>query len=296
MPRYWLMKSEPSVFSIDDLSRAKDGTTRWDGVRNYQARNFLRNDMAVGDGVLFYHSSAEPPAVAGTARVVRAGYPDPTQFDPRDGHFDRDSLARRPALVRGRHQVRSEVRPPGDAAPTCAARARSRRWCCCAGETGCRCSRSPPANGSRSSRWARAHERSRAAHARHPPRRDPGARSRRDGGVLRRRARAAGAAALAGRRRRTFDLVRPGRRRLPGRRARRRRAATPRRLEHRRPRHPPGRARHRARRARRLGGAPHRGRRAHRPPHRLHPLRARSRRQPRRPVALARRGNRIETA
>src|SRR6185369_16800464 len=68
-----------------------DGTTRWDGVRIYQARNFLRSDIAVGDGVLFYHSSAEPPAVAGTARVVRAGYPDPTQFGPRDGHFDGDS-------------------------------------------------------------------------------------------------------------------------------------------------------------------------------------------------------------
>ena len=72
MPSYWLMKSEPSVFSIDDLSRAKDGTTRWDGVRNYQARNFLRTEIAVGDGVLFYHSSAEPPAVAGIARVARA--------------------------------------------------------------------------------------------------------------------------------------------------------------------------------------------------------------------------------
>src|SRR3954453_23027680 len=92
MPRYWLMKSEPSVFSIDDLSRAKDGTTRWDGVRSYQARNFLRNEIALGDGVLFYHSSAEPPAVAGPARVVRAGCPDPTQFDPRDAHFDRESL------------------------------------------------------------------------------------------------------------------------------------------------------------------------------------------------------------
>src|SRR4029079_4061490 len=85
------MKSEPSVFSIDDLARAKEGTTRWDGVRNYQARNFLRSDIAVGYGLLFYHSSAEPPGVAGTARVVRAGYPDPTQFDPRDAHFDRDS-------------------------------------------------------------------------------------------------------------------------------------------------------------------------------------------------------------
>jgi predicted RNA-binding protein with PUA-like domain len=96
MARYWLMKSEPGVFSIDDLSRAKDGTTRWDGVRNYQARNLLRDDITVGDGVLFYHSSADPPAVAGTARVVRAGYPDPTQFDPRDSHFDRDSLRDEP--------------------------------------------------------------------------------------------------------------------------------------------------------------------------------------------------------
>ena len=91
MARYWLMKSEPGVFSIDDLAAAKEQTTRWDGVRNYQARNLLRHDIAVGDGVLFYHSSADPPAVAGTAKVVRAGYPDPTQFDPRDGHFDRDS-------------------------------------------------------------------------------------------------------------------------------------------------------------------------------------------------------------
>jgi len=91
MARYWLMKSEPSVFSIDDLAAAKEQTTRWDGVRNYQARNLLRHDIAVGDGVIFYHSSADPPAAAGTAKVVRAGYPDPTQFDPRDGHFDRDS-------------------------------------------------------------------------------------------------------------------------------------------------------------------------------------------------------------
>ena len=87
MARYWLMKSEPSVFSIDNLAAAKEQTTRWDGVRNYQARNLLRHDIAVGDGVIFYHSSADPPAAAGTAKVVRAGYPDPTQFDPRDpGH------------------------------------------------------------------------------------------------------------------------------------------------------------------------------------------------------------------
>jgi predicted RNA-binding protein with PUA-like domain len=89
--RYWLMKSEPGVFSIDDLARAKNKTTMWDGVRNYQARNLLRDDVAVGNGVLFYHSSAEPPAVVGTARVVRAGYPDPSQFNKADGHHDPDS-------------------------------------------------------------------------------------------------------------------------------------------------------------------------------------------------------------
>ncbi|HXJ22412.1 MAG TPA: EVE domain-containing protein [Polyangia bacterium] len=85
------MKSEPDVFSIDDLARAKNATTGWDGVRNYQARNLLRDEIAVGDGVLFYHSSVDPPAVAGLARVVRAGYPDPTQFDPKSDYYDKDS-------------------------------------------------------------------------------------------------------------------------------------------------------------------------------------------------------------
>ncbi|MEJ2503417.1 MAG: EVE domain-containing protein, partial [Gemmatimonadota bacterium] len=72
--RYWLMKSEPNVYSIDDLEA--DGTTHWDGVRNYQARNFMRDDMKKGDRVLFYHSNASPPGVAGVAEVVREGYPD----------------------------------------------------------------------------------------------------------------------------------------------------------------------------------------------------------------------------
>jgi predicted RNA-binding protein with PUA-like domain len=89
--RYWLLKSEPSVFSIDHLARAPRKTTFWDGVRNYQARNLLRDEIKVGDGVLFYHSSADPPAVAGTATVVGAGIPDPTQFDPASDHFDPDS-------------------------------------------------------------------------------------------------------------------------------------------------------------------------------------------------------------
>jgi predicted RNA-binding protein with PUA-like domain len=87
MPRYWLMKSEPEVFGIDHFARAKDRTTFWDGVRNYQARNLLR-EMAVGDGVIFYHSSADPPAAVGTAEVVRAASPDLTQFDPESDHYD----------------------------------------------------------------------------------------------------------------------------------------------------------------------------------------------------------------
>jgi predicted RNA-binding protein with PUA-like domain len=81
--RYWLFKTDPGTYAFADLLRAPQRTTRWDGVRNYQARNYLRDDVAVGDGVLFYHSQAAPPAVVGTAEVVRAGYPDPTQFEGR---------------------------------------------------------------------------------------------------------------------------------------------------------------------------------------------------------------------
>jgi predicted RNA-binding protein with PUA-like domain len=84
---YWLMKSEPSAFSIDDLATAPAQTTGWDGVRNYQARNFMRS-MAIGDQVLFYHSNAEPPAIVGIAEVVKTAYPDPTQFDKKNIHYD----------------------------------------------------------------------------------------------------------------------------------------------------------------------------------------------------------------
>lgn len=86
--RHWLMKTEPEVFSFADLMRANDRTTCWDGVRNFQARNFLRDHMRVGDLVLIYHSNAEPPAVAGIAKVVREAYPDGSAFDPADEHFD----------------------------------------------------------------------------------------------------------------------------------------------------------------------------------------------------------------
>ena len=90
-PRYWLAKSEPGVFSWDDLWSAKGRRTCWDGIRNYQVRNFIRDDVKEGDLVLFYHSNAKPPGVAGIAEVVRESYPDPTQFDSRDGHYDAKS-------------------------------------------------------------------------------------------------------------------------------------------------------------------------------------------------------------
>jgi len=88
MPSYWLYKSEPSTFSIDDLKRVK--RTAWEGVRNYSARNNLRA-AKVGDQVLFYHSSTKPMAVVGIAKVVKEAYPDPCQFDPKSEYFDKDS-------------------------------------------------------------------------------------------------------------------------------------------------------------------------------------------------------------
>ena len=88
--RYWLMKSEPSAFSIDDLANSPEQTTCWDGVRNYQARNFMR-DMVIGDQVFFYHSNADPPAIVGIAEIVRPAYPDDTQFDKRSHHYDPSS-------------------------------------------------------------------------------------------------------------------------------------------------------------------------------------------------------------
>ena len=94
--RHWLLKTEPGVFSFDDLLQAPDQTTGWNGIRNYQARNFLRDQMEEGDRVLIYHSSADPPAVAGLAEVVRAGYPDPTQFDAKDDHYDPESTPAAP--------------------------------------------------------------------------------------------------------------------------------------------------------------------------------------------------------
>ena len=94
-PQYWLMKSEPTSFSIDDLSKAPGKTTHWDGVRNFKARNLMRQ-MHVGDRVLFYHSNADPPAIVGIARVVKEAYPDHTSFDPNDKHFDPRSTPAKP--------------------------------------------------------------------------------------------------------------------------------------------------------------------------------------------------------
>ena len=85
---YWLMKSEPSECSVDDVLTAENATVPWVGVRNYQARNFMRDAMRVGDGVLFYHSSCAEPGVVGIARVASTPYPDPTQFDPASHYYD----------------------------------------------------------------------------------------------------------------------------------------------------------------------------------------------------------------
>lgn len=92
--RYWLMKSEPDAFSIDDLERV--GTEPWTGVRNYQARNFMRDGMRRGDGVLFYHSSCAEPGVVGVAEVASDAYPDPTQFDRRSDYHDARSSPENP--------------------------------------------------------------------------------------------------------------------------------------------------------------------------------------------------------
>lgn len=96
MPKYWLMKTEPSTFSFDDLKNRPDRTEPWDGVRNYQARNFLRDEIKVGDGVLFYHSNCAVPSIVGLAKVVRSGYPDHTALDPRAKHFDPKSTDEKP--------------------------------------------------------------------------------------------------------------------------------------------------------------------------------------------------------
>ena len=106
--RYWLMKSEPFEYSIDDLAR--DGSVAWFGVRNYQARNFMRDQMRVGDGVLFYHSSCAEPGIAGLAEVATLAYPDATQFDPKAKYFDAKATAEAPRWFNVDVQIRKKTR------------------------------------------------------------------------------------------------------------------------------------------------------------------------------------------
>ena len=94
--RYWLMKSEPSDVSIDDLASLPEKTIAWYGVRNYQARNFMRDQMSVGDPVFFYHSSCSEPGIAGIAEVCKLAYPDTTQFDPTSKYFDPKATSQSP--------------------------------------------------------------------------------------------------------------------------------------------------------------------------------------------------------
>jgi len=93
---YWLMKSEPDCFSIDDLAKRPKQTEGWDGVRNYQVRNMFRDQMKPGDQAFFYHSSCEVPGVVGVMRIASAAYPDPTQFDPKADHYDPKSTRENP--------------------------------------------------------------------------------------------------------------------------------------------------------------------------------------------------------
>jgi len=110
--KYWLLKTEPDVFSIDDLSQAPNRTTHWDGVRNYQARNFMRDDMEVGDRVLIYHSNAQPPAVVGTATIAKAAYPDWTAWDENDPHYDPKSTPDSPRWFMVDVQFESKLARP----------------------------------------------------------------------------------------------------------------------------------------------------------------------------------------
>ena len=122
--RYWLMKSEPDEVSIDDALAAPNQTICWFGVRNYQARNFMRDQMQVGDGVLFYHSSCATPGIVGLAEIVSATYPDPTQFNPDSPYFDAKSNAEQPRWlaidVRATRKTRLVTLPELRAEPTLA--------------------------------------------------------------------------------------------------------------------------------------------------------------------------------
>ncbi|OGB18393.1 MAG: EVE domain-containing protein [Burkholderiales bacterium RIFCSPLOWO2_12_67_14] len=113
MTQYWLMKSEPEECSIDDALAAPRATVPWTGVRNYQARNFMRDAMQVGDGVLFYHSSCAEPGIVGIARVASGTRPDPTQFDPDSPYFDAKSKPEAPRWLLLDVQALKKTRPIG---------------------------------------------------------------------------------------------------------------------------------------------------------------------------------------
>ena len=110
---YWLMKSEPAEVSVDDALAAPRSTVPWTGVRNYQARNFMRDQMRVGDGVLFYHSSCAEPGVVGIGRVASAPYPDPTQFDAKSHYYDKASKREEPRWMLVDVQVLEKTRTLG---------------------------------------------------------------------------------------------------------------------------------------------------------------------------------------
>lgn len=107
--RYWLMKSEPDVYSIDHLAR--DKSTNWNGVRNYQARNFMRDQMQIGDKVLFYHSNCDEPAIVGIAEVSKLAYPDPSQFDRKSKYYDEKSTPDNPRWLNVDIRFVRKIRP-----------------------------------------------------------------------------------------------------------------------------------------------------------------------------------------
>ena len=151
--RFWLVKSEPNSYSFADLQSELDQTAEWDGVRNYQARNTMRDDMKVGDGVLFYHSGDNPPTVVGTAIVVREGYPDDTAWDPSSDHPDPKSTPDNPIWYMV--DIKSDT---AFSRPVTLLRSGQRRvwrrwsW---STDRGSRSSRWPPRSGVSSLTWAR---------------------------------------------------------------------------------------------------------------------------------------------
>ena len=110
--KYWLLKSEPDVFSLEDLKNSPNQTEPWDGIRNYQARNLMRDEMKVGDQAFFYHSRQAEPAIVGTVRVVREAYPDHTSWDPSSKYFDEKSSSENPRWLMVDVQFESEFSRP----------------------------------------------------------------------------------------------------------------------------------------------------------------------------------------